>query len=935
MSQGIHLISNTIPGYGRSDGRCLLCSKTSGAAALSPYSYRLDCTSNNESPVYGSKRTSLTCSANSNNHRRNPDFSRQNRQNYSFSRNKNRSNMEREKSENLDESEYLSSKNGPLLSLSSSPRYQATATPGPREKEMLNYSERKHSVEQGKRRNGSSSGDFPLDQPEQNSTFDEEHNTSFFETNIRAKEESQEPNMNPFRRPPSNFRRKSPVPRVKYQPVYSVEENDSSVSILNSQGKREKDIEEPELVLEPKTQLESELQPDTKTEPDLEPYIASSDVNDEEFDVMSESDSESEAEFSDTDEAYNDKDNDLHAVNKLFQEIVAPDVYSWTTLLSAYIKAGEVDYAIGIFERMPLRNVAVWNAVITGCVEKGEDDIALGMFRRMLRDGVMPDHYTFASVLSSSCCLLDFGRQMHGLVIRSGFLVIVSVVNAQLSMYFKFEMFKEAYEVFEEAKGRTSNQITFNAMIAGLVNLGKDVEALMVFGEMKEVGYERTELTFVSVMSACSSARMMELGQQVHADAIKIGLEGFTLVSNATINMYTNCGNLVSAWLVFELLEEKDLISWNSIIECYSQEHSCRLGIKTYLQMQMVGIKPDEFTIGSLLSCSELGVTEMIQGLVAKNGLILNIQVCNALVCAFSKHGKIERAYQVFAEMSSRNLISWNSIISGCLFNGLPELGLELFSKLQICDIQPNFYTLSIILSTCASISALKIGKQVHGYILRSQFNSETTLENALITMYARCGVLVWSSNVFRAMNEKDVISWNSMIAAYAQHGEGCEAIHCFESMQESGVTKPDQATFTAVLSACSHAGLVKEGRQIFSSMVKDHKIKPGMDHFSCITDLLGRAGHLDEAESLINTMPFRPDSTIWWALLSSCISYANVRLGKVAAGYLQESEPDSSAIYVLLSNLHAAAGQWEEAATVRELMLNNRVLKQPGCSWI
>ncbi|KAF9601489.1 hypothetical protein IFM89_020256 [Coptis chinensis] len=394
---------------------------------------------------------------------------------------------------------------------------------------------------------------------------------------------------------------------------------------------------------------------------------------------------------------------------------------------------------------------------------------------------------------------------------------------------FKFEMVKEAYEVFEEAKSRTCNQITFNAMIAGLVNLGKYVEALMVFGEMKEVGYEPTELTFVSAMSACSSARMMELGQQVHADAIKIGLEGFTLVSNATINMYTNCGNLVSAWLVFELLEEKDLISWNSIIECYSQEHSCRLGIKTYLQMQMVGIKPDEFTIGSLLSCSELGVTEMIQGLVAKNGLILNIQACNALVCAFSKHGKIERAYQVFAEMSSRNLISWNSIISGCLFNGLPELGLELFSKLQICDIQPNFYTLSIILSTCASISALKIGKQVHGYILRSQFNSETTLENALITI---------------------------------------------------------------------HAGLVKEGRQIFSSMVKDHKIEPGMDHFSCITDLLGRAGHLDEAESLISTMPFRPDSTIWWALLSACISYANVRLGKVAAGYLQESEPDNSAIY-------------------------------------
>ncbi|PIA44271.1 hypothetical protein AQUCO_01700104v1 [Aquilegia coerulea] len=631
------------------------------------------------------------------------------------------------------------------------------------------------------------------------------------------------------------------------------------------------------------------------------------------------------------------KSNDLKYVKQVFDEIAIPDVYSRTTLLSAYTKLGHVDYACKLFEQIPERNVAMWNAIVTGCVENGCCEIGFEMFERMRRSSVRPDHYTFASILSLCCSLelRDFGRQLHSLVIRTGFLVKVSVVNAQLTMYFNCGMIEEACEVFEEARTVTCNQITFNAMIAGLVNLDRDVEALMMLKEMKVACFQPTEVTFVSIMSACSSARMMKLGQQIHADVMKAGFEVFTAVSNATMNMYTNCGDFNAAYLVFELLEEKDLVTWNSIIECYSQQHSCSLGIAAYLQMQMAGIKPDEYTIGSLLSCSELGVTEMIQTVVAKNGLISNIQVCNSLVCAFSKHGKIEHAYQVFTNMPSKNLISWNSIISGCLYNGLPVQALMLFSELQLDGIQPNLYTLSIILSSCASISNLRIGKQVHGYMLRSQFSLETSLANALITLYAKCGVLDWSSKMFSGMTERDVVSWNAMIAAYAQHGEGKEAIHCFEAMEEGSAIKPDLATFTIVLSACSHAGLVDEWRRIFSSMINDHNIEPGMDQYSCIIDLLGRAGHLDEAEHLINAMPFKADSSIWWALLSACISHVNVRLGRIAARFLLDTEPDNSAIYVLLSNLHAAAGQWEEATNVRELMLKNGVMKRPGCSWI
>lgn len=338
MSQGI--LSGNLPGY--------------GPAAASSYSSHGDLkaflpvkiNSSKSLLLYSNRASSLVCSANSSNHRRNPDFSRQ-RQNHGFSRNRNRQNLDRDNSENIEESELLSSKNGPLLSLSNGPRFQATATPGPREKEIVDLfrkvqaqlreraaikeekkmessqgqgkeSEtvdsllkllRKHSVDQGKRKsNSGSSRDFVLEQPEQNtSSFGDEQNTNFLNSNSNAREEdeeAQEPkHSNPFRRPVSNFRRKSPVPRVKYEPVYSPEDNINSLSLPKLQGMRKKNEPEPELEAESEPELVPEFEPvsEIELESELEEsFDVSSDVHDEEFAEISETES------SDVDEAYTD-----------------------------------------------------------------------------------------------------------------------------------------------------------------------------------------------------------------------------------------------------------------------------------------------------------------------------------------------------------------------------------------------------------------------------------------------------------------------------------------------------------------------------------------------------------------------------------------------------------------------------------------------------
>ncbi|XP_075647500.1 rho-N domain-containing protein 1, chloroplastic [Castanea sativa] len=337
MSQAVHLVSKNVPGCGVVEGGCLPCSGVSGRATTVSPSSRIDCRFHSQFKIgslkCASKGVAFVCQANSGGHRRNPDFSRQNRR--SFSRNRNRQNEERESFVNLDESDMLSSKNGPLLSLSSTPKFNATATPGPREKEIVELfrkvqaqlreraatkeekkiealqgqgkeSEtvdsllkllRKHSAEQSKRSSGinDSNKDFILDQPAQNDPYNEGKSSSLDNSSSRLKDEEQERNASPSSRPPSNFQRKSPVPRVKYQPIYSGEDTINTMPQVNSS-------EENQVESDLKTEQESELE----LEPEPEPVVTFPDVQLAKL---------SEVEPSDTDEPCNNENVDKQLIS--------------------------------------------------------------------------------------------------------------------------------------------------------------------------------------------------------------------------------------------------------------------------------------------------------------------------------------------------------------------------------------------------------------------------------------------------------------------------------------------------------------------------------------------------------------------------------------------------------------------------------------------
>jgi pentatricopeptide repeat protein len=304
------------------------------------------------------------------------------------------------------------------------------------------------------------------------------------------------------------------------------------------------------------------------------------------------------------------------------------------------------------------------------------------------------------------------------------------------------------------------------------------------------------------------------------------------------------------------------------------------------------------------------------------------------MVAGYAQNGKLEVARDLFDIMPERNLGSWNSMIAGYAQNGHWEESLELFFEMQKANVKADPATFASILSACASLEALEQGKCVHGYTIESGFVSDVSVGNALTTMYAKCGCIEDAKSVFDNISKKNSVSCNAMIAAYAQHGYGNEALQLFEQMKQTGM-KPNHITFVGILSACSHAGLVEEGCYYFDSMSRDYCIAPGADHYACMVDLLGRAGRLDEADKLINEMPFDPDAAVLWALLGACRIHKNVKLGERVAERLFELEPLNSSTYVLLSNIYAVEGRWDDVGKVRKIMKAKGVIKKAGCSWI
>eukprot|EP01018_Ginkgo_biloba_P008707 Gb_07635 [translate_table: standard] len=614
------------------------------------------------------------------------------------------------------------------------------------------------------------------------------------------------------------------------------------------------------------------------------------------------------------------------------------NIFLSTKLVNMYVICNSLVDARLVFDKIPTRNVFCWNAILRGYIRNGLCEDTLSLYHQMLREGIQPDRYTFPYALKACTGLssLQEGRKIHDSVIASGFESHNVVASALIDMYTKCGSMNYARQVFDKMSER--DIVTWSAMIAGSAQNGCCDEALKLFRQMQLAGLKPDPVTIASVLPACARLVALQHGKEIHDYIIRSGFDYDIFVRNSLIDMYTKCENTDDARHVFDNMSVRDVVSWSSIIAGYSQNGHFVETLELFWQMILAGVKPNSVTFASVLpACA--GLTNIKQGkeihnYIIRSGFESDVFVGSALIDMYAKCGNMDIASLVFDRMSHTDVVLWNAMIAGYTQNGHCNEALELFHQIQQADVKPDSVTLVSILPACAHLATLQHGKEIHAYVMRNGFESDVSVGNALIDMYAKCGSIEFGHCVFDKMSERNVISWNTMIAGYGMHGHGEEALAFFYEMQKA-VMEPDCITFIALLSACSHAGLVDKGRQYFNCMSQDYEIIPRMEHYACMVDLLGRAGCLDEAWDFIKKMPLKPSVDVWGSLLGACRVHCNIDLAEFVAEHLFELRSDNAGYYVLLSNIYASAGRWVDASKVRKLIKDKGLKKEPGCSWI
>ncbi|XVF07841.1 hypothetical protein REPUB_Repub06bG0174500 [Reevesia pubescens] len=440
-----------------------------------------------------------------------------------------------------------------------------------------------------------------------------------------------------------------------------------------------------------------------------------------------------------------------------------------------------------------------------------------------------------------------------------------------MHFYSVFKRLNDAQIVFEGSLVR--DIVSYNTMINGFALVGQPDPALRLFRKMQDFGIQPDEFTFVALLSVFSSLNESRIGKQIHGFIYRnlCCIDSNVLLKTAILDMYAKCGLMDLAERVFSSMPiSKSTAAWSS------------------------------------------------------------------MVSAYARRGETEAARRMFDQMDQRDVICWTAMISGYSQSGQYSEALELFLQMESLGIRPDDVTIAAVLSACARLGALTFGERLHSRYIEGELCSQNIMiSTALIDMYSKCGKIDSALDIFHRVPKdlRSVSLFNSMISGLAQHGLGESALAVFREMESIGL-RPDSITFVAVLSACSHSGLIVEGRELFRLMLNVHGMKPHMEHYGCMVDLLGRDGCLDEAYFLIQTMPFEANSVIWRALLGACKLHGNVKIGEIASQKLIELEPDHGARYVLLSNMLANTNPWEQAGRVRKLMEDRGIHKPPGWSY-
>ncbi|XP_071700933.1 pentatricopeptide repeat-containing protein At3g12770-like [Rutidosis leptorrhynchoides] len=440
---------------------------------------------------------------------------------------------------------------------------------------------------------------------------------------------------------------------------------------------------------------------------------------------------------------------------------------------------------------------------------------------------------------------------------------------------------------------------------------------------------------YLSSLINCNNLQQIK---PLHAQIFVSGLFDDLILVNKLLYMYVRYNALDDAYNLFDEMPERNPVSWSVMIGGFAKIGNYASCFEVFREYIRSGEQPDVYTLPCVTrvcrDTQDLKRGTLIHQIVLKFGLCMNTFICAALVDMYAKCGIIDDARKLFDLMIDKDLTTWTVMIGAYAACGNANESLVLFDQMKEHNIVPDKISMVTVVNACAKLGAMNKAEAIYDLIKRQYHSLDVILGTAVIDMFSKCGRIDSAREIFDKMREKNVISWSTMIAAYGYHGEGKKALELLPLMSKNRIT-PNRITFVSLLYACSHSGLVEEGLRVFSLMQEQYFVKPDVKHYTCLVDLLGRAGKLDQAFNMIENMTVEKDVGLWSALLGACRIYKNVDLAQKVSENLIELQPNNPSHYVMLSNIYAKEGKWENVAKIRALMTNKNLKKTPGFTWI
>lgn len=455
--------------------------------------------------------------------------------------------------------------------------------------------------------------------------------------------------------------------------------------------------------------------------------------------------------------------------------------------------------------------------------------------------------------------------QLHGHLITTGLHKDALASTKLIESYSQTGSVQSSRLIFDTF--RNPDSFMWGVLIKCHVWNGLFQEATYVYQCMLENLVELNQYIFPSVLRACSAVNDLRMGEKVHARIVKSGFEPDPVIGTSLLSMYGEMGCLHNARKLFDEMSMKDAVSWSSIISNYVHNGQASEGLRIFQNMVSQGMEVDFVTMLSVAeACGELGLWragKSSHGYLVRRNLGSDHEALgNSLVAMYGKLGDTISAEKLFfSNQFDRSVVSWTALISCYNQNGYYLEALRSFTKMLESRVEANSVTLMNVVCSCARLGWLREGKSVHGYVIRNNIDINTDfLRSSLIDLYANCGHLVCSREVFNTTKDKHIVLWNILISGYVRNQKAEEALSLFVQMLIQGIF-PDSFALASALSACGMIGHSETGSQIHCLITKSYLPNEFVEN--ALIDMYSRNGFISSAIKIFHDT--KQSSVVTW----------------------------------------------------------------------